>query len=350
MSYFIFLYNILILIFCLVPLAFSTLFYRSSKENLYLFVSLIFFARMFDTLILYMTMIVPAFNRFYNSSFFSVSSVKTIIVAITLGSLLGIHEHIMNDKKPLPVYRFLLVTAILLMLLLPMFPHHAAIVWSYYQLAQIFLIILGFDAQHRSRAVPFAEQSRLFASYCNFMAVLIFLAIFIMAEDTVVIFLFDSYGRNFHTVKRNISEDITTVVAAIYAIRILILSFKNHFIISEAVAGPAAKGDLKPDLGPAAGLTAEPAVFGQEPAAAASQELSKFYLFCKDYQLTTREQDIFSLMLESKTNQEISDELMISLGTAKTHTHNIFQKLEISRRRELLELYRNYMPEKTKDQ
>lgn len=44
-------------------------------------------------------------------------------------------------------------------------------------------------------------------------------------------------------------------------------------------------------------------------------------------------------------NQEISDELVISIGTAKTHVHNIFQKIGVSKRQQLLTFYDHYQPD-----
>ena len=48
--------------------------------------------------------------------------------------------------------------------------------------------------------------------------------------------------------------------------------------------------------------------------------------------LSEQEQKVFSLILLGKTNQEISEELFISVGTAKWHVHNIFQKLGVNNR------------------
>jgi LuxR family maltose regulon positive regulatory protein len=48
--------------------------------------------------------------------------------------------------------------------------------------------------------------------------------------------------------------------------------------------------------------------------------------------LTEQEQRILNLIAAGKTNQEIADELVISLGTAKWHVHNILQKLGVSNR------------------
>ena len=52
--------------------------------------------------------------------------------------------------------------------------------------------------------------------------------------------------------------------------------------------------------------------------------------------VSVSETDILRLMLQGCSNQEICDRLYISLGTVKAHTHNIFQKLNINRRSQLI--------------
>lgn len=50
--------------------------------------------------------------------------------------------------------------------------------------------------------------------------------------------------------------------------------------------------------------------------------------------LSTRELDTLKLMAQDLSNQEIADQLFVSLNTVKTHLKNIFIKLEASNRRE----------------
>jgi LuxR family maltose regulon positive regulatory protein len=48
--------------------------------------------------------------------------------------------------------------------------------------------------------------------------------------------------------------------------------------------------------------------------------------------LTDQELTVVGLLAEGKSNQEIADELVISVGTAKWHVHNILGKLDVSNR------------------
>ncbi|HEX5808162.1 MAG TPA: LuxR C-terminal-related transcriptional regulator, partial [Anaerolineales bacterium] len=48
--------------------------------------------------------------------------------------------------------------------------------------------------------------------------------------------------------------------------------------------------------------------------------------------LSTQEHRVLRLIVEGKSNQEIADELVISVGTAKWHVHNILQKLGVESR------------------
>lgn len=51
-----------------------------------------------------------------------------------------------------------------------------------------------------------------------------------------------------------------------------------------------------------------------------------------NYDLTERELEILSLIVEGLSNSEIADKLVIAKATAKTHVHNILQKLYVDDR------------------
>nr|4WT0_A Chain A, Response regulator receiver domain protein [unidentified]4WT0_B Chain B, Response regulator receiver domain protein [unidentified]4WU4_A Chain A, Response regulator receiver domain protein [unidentified]4WU4_B Chain B, Response regulator receiver domain protein [unidentified]4WUH_A Chain A, Response regulator receiver domain protein [Enterococcus faecalis S613]4WUH_B Chain B, Response regulator receiver domain protein [Enterococcus faecalis S613]4WUL_A Chain A, Response regulator len=48
--------------------------------------------------------------------------------------------------------------------------------------------------------------------------------------------------------------------------------------------------------------------------------------------LTNREHEILMLIAQGKSNQEIADELFITLKTVKTHVSNILAKLDVDNR------------------
>lgn len=52
--------------------------------------------------------------------------------------------------------------------------------------------------------------------------------------------------------------------------------------------------------------------------------------------LTIQERNIFGLLQQGKSNKEISDVLNISLSTVKSHVNNIFSKLKIKSRKEII--------------
>ncbi len=62
-------------------------------------------------------------------------------------------------------------------------------------------------------------------------------------------------------------------------------------------------------------------------------QMSRFY---DRHKLTNREQEIAQLIMKGRTNKEIEDELFISLRTVKCHIYNIYQKIGVKNRLELI--------------
>lgn len=53
--------------------------------------------------------------------------------------------------------------------------------------------------------------------------------------------------------------------------------------------------------------------------------------------LSKRELEVLQLMAEGLSNQEIADRLFVSLNTIKTHSAQIFEKMEVKRRTQAVE-------------
>jgi DNA-binding CsgD family transcriptional regulator len=66
-------------------------------------------------------------------------------------------------------------------------------------------------------------------------------------------------------------------------------------------------------------------------------------LMAAEYSLTRRELEVVVLLLKGMTNDEIEERLCISEGTLKTHIRHVFQKLDISNRKELLVSFTRFL-------
>lgn len=56
------------------------------------------------------------------------------------------------------------------------------------------------------------------------------------------------------------------------------------------------------------------------------------------HKLTVREREVLELMYKGFTNPEIGEQLYISINTVKKHTHNVFEKLDVGNRMEVVYL------------
>lgn len=55
------------------------------------------------------------------------------------------------------------------------------------------------------------------------------------------------------------------------------------------------------------------------------------------WELSNREMEVLQAMAAGLTNQEIADKLFVSLPTIKTHSSNIYQKMEVNRRTQAIQ-------------
>jgi DNA-binding NarL/FixJ family response regulator len=67
----------------------------------------------------------------------------------------------------------------------------------------------------------------------------------------------------------------------------------------------------------------------------ANSEIEKLTL---KFKVTKREKEIIAQISLGKTNQQIADELFISLQTVKDHTHRIYKKIGVNSRIKLIRL------------
>ncbi len=64
--------------------------------------------------------------------------------------------------------------------------------------------------------------------------------------------------------------------------------------------------------------------------------------FCDKFELTRRERDVLNLLVQGLSNADISSKIYISEGTVKAHVHNIYTKLGVRSRLQLLSKLSDY--------
>jgi DNA-binding CsgD family transcriptional regulator len=64
--------------------------------------------------------------------------------------------------------------------------------------------------------------------------------------------------------------------------------------------------------------------------------------FNREHRLSTREGEILALLLSGKSNKEIEKDLFISPNTVRNHVYNIYQKLKVSSRLQLMNRLRTW--------
>lgn len=210
-----------------------------------------------------------------------------------------------NEKLP-PLHYGLLITLAIWMVSIPLLANSAFKVWLYYLGNQIFLLYLAFYCWRGTKlSLPSVNQSYL----KKLSIVNLVFGLLIIIEDSFVIFNVDQYSSLTTKIyNRSVSEDIFSIVIC------LILC---QFFFSER----------------------------NEQSVESSEELEQTTLiqdFCYTQKFTQRECEVFQLLLQHYSNQEIADQLFLSLGTVKTLVHNIFIKLEIKKRTQIFPLFEAY--------
>ena len=318
MDMILFIYNILLIILYTCPIVQLISLYTSKKQPIYLNLSILFSLYILDNVLIYMTEFFESFSSIYNLQFMSIPSIKTAIILATILIYFIIQKNVLKkDFKPLD-YILLTLFAVSL-LVVPLILDGAMMVWSYYLPYQLITIYLAWcGLVHLNKNPNLFDEFNFMWIYKRILVCTIIFGIMIIIEDTVVIFSFDVYSDIMVKINnRSISEDILSIVYVVYALK---FCYKvQNISVNQSLDTTDSNTSISLD---------------------STEEL--FYDFSKFYNLTNREQEIFRLLLSDKTNLEISEELYISIGTVKTHIHNIFQKADVTRRNQLISKYRDF--------
>jgi LuxR family maltose regulon positive regulatory protein len=99
---------------------------------------------------------------------------------------------------------------------------------------------------------------------------------------------------------------------------------------------------LMPYLQEAARCGVEPGYVGQILSNLQKEPMAEYLTSHLAEPLSKRELEVLHLVVAGLSNREIAQNLVISLGTAKTHIHNIYGKLDVSNRAQAISRARDF--------
>ena len=312
----VYIYNVFLIILYTLTLGIVlTYSLNSEKDKKYLFfvvgLYLVFF--IFDNLILSMTEIIKDFGNTYNQHFLGVPFFKTVIYLVNNICQFWIVARLRKETPLLIHYCFICITFI--WMAFPILNNSPLRVFMYYLPNQLLLIYTGIYARRNLKSLNISSRNKNYLKTISNIGVLF--GILIILEDLFVIFNIDSYDLlNLRIQNRNMCEDMFTIAVCYLIIKYILSDWKAISKVEEQLSS-----------------------FDK------SQKIdnpSTLDLFSEKLHLTEREKEILPLLLEHKNNQEIADQLFLSVGTVKTHVHNIFIKLEITKRNQLFEVYNSF--------
>lgn len=319
---FIFCYNTILVIIYTLALASNVIAYSHTKKKQNLYEINVFLFFIIDVSIVYIA------EFFHMREFQAITSamitypgLKTFIGIMIAGLYLGILLELL--KVPWKKIHFLVLGFFLIFeCFVVMLPRSILQVWSFYTIRQAYLIGYALYYFYFSGHTANKEDKERLAGYRSFFIMVLIFGVLILIEDTFIIpnlNIKEAYLPYIN--ERNLNEEIFSIVLSVLAIGQAFVQIK-----------PAAFEDGKK----------EPLTVTEFPSLENDSQRIKEQAFCNAYSLTKREKDIFELLITDHSNQEISEALFISIGTVKTHVHNIYQKTGSSRKNELIRMFQNF--------
>lgn len=330
-----FTYDVVLIIVFTAVLSIAVCLYMMRKRHIAVPVIGLYSVYLIDTLIIFMTEALPSFNQWYEEGFVYSPSLKTIVFLGCAFFTMSIWNALL-DRKFSHVQGMILLAMGLYCLFVPLMQTSAMKSWLYFLCYQMFTFFGAIYGLWKLKRLNNADYEGPFGWIRVVLVLTILFSVFIVVEDTIVIFNFDNYSPGETTIyARNMSEDILRMIYTVFFFRLFVKQFRRNWMTAPESFNVASSAEP----------VAEPE---PEPQSAVAPEVVMDYKKLKFVQwlgLTEREVEVFSELLEGKTNQQISDSLCISMGTVKAHIHNIFQKAGVTHRYELLRQYDAFVPD-----
>lgn len=312
-------YNILLTMIFTGGILCACYLYTLEKKPAFIALTAVFASYIVDNVIVFCTEMIPAFADVYDRLFLETPSIKTVCFIIRISGILYLLSCVLPSFKISAVLTISAIHAFSI-ICVPLISQPDWMVYCYYFVSQCIiicvsiwgLVMLQKSGDHGTNV----ERTLLKRVFLFFLL----MSTLILIEDTYVIFFVDVYTHGgLNIFNRNISENILFIGCSIGVIAHTV-RYVNALLLEKDSRPDDRNVDLevKPDTVSA---------------------------FASNYNLTDRELEILRCVLDGKSQQEISQTLVIALGTVKTHTHNIYSKVGATNRSQIIGRYQQFLDE-----
>ncbi len=316
MEYFLFILNIMLTTAFATSVASAYYLYRVRGGKVFITLALLFCLYFADNFLVFMTEVIPSFEYIYDMVFSTSPFFKAFIHIGVVACYAFIHKQILREKFTSIDYVLLIFYAMVLFTV-GLIPNKAVSSWAFFLPTQLFNGGLAIYGLIRIKTYPHGYRRAFYKLYRYLAIFTIIFNALIIAEDTFVIFNIDDYTLGSSGIfNRNITENIMVLFYAVNLLRFTKLVLIHH--------------DVN--------------VFGSV-LIPPKNIISTMDAFCHINTLTERERDVLTELLDGRSILEISEKLFISSGTVKTHIHNLYRKVDVGKKSELVRKYNSFESE-----
>lgn len=261
-------------------------------------------------------------TRWWNRTFTTTVEIKGLFYTVILVSMMLVVLYML--ELPINAKYFIAPCAISVFLFtIPAIQNKNMIFYGMYLApCEAYYFGLSLYALRKLKSLP---ESKLFQEFRRVLLIIAGFAVIIFAEDFIT-----SWSYGFFTQFQGFTDPtlgIAYIKERSFSESILQLILAGFVIY---VGGRALVSALRAELQTLAGAPAP-----------AQQEVECHDLdgFASQIGLSPREREVLPLLLENQSMQQISEQLYISLGTVKYHTHNVYQKAGVGDRTQLIDKF-----------
>ncbi|GEM_PF-1475934 len=314
--------NILVILFsgvCL--LAFCSCLRKRNKTSAY--IAGLFFCLLLNQLATSMVEFLPEFARIYDTFYVTMPIFNTINAISIAVCLLSLSYECVPDR-PIPSYEYFILAGFgLLLLLVPTLANTLFHLFLYSSALLFYLLYRGIwfcFLIHQKIPKSLHAHNPGMIHILSFIAPLLLLLG--LTENYVNIFDLCSHGGT-------------------YSYRIFSFDFLFGLISVFCIRAYAQK-ETAPQTCEAQIPSLSSIITESRSSISPGTEIGIFHTFCSAYSLTLREQTILAELLHHATYQQISDKLLISSFTVKSHVHHICKKTGVISKQNICEFYERY--------